>query len=383
MEMRGIKSAHLSLRSEIEEAIKAVFAHGSFIGGPEVAAFEQELADYTGVKHCVSCANGTDALCLILSALKIGAGDTVFVPAYTFFATAEAVMSAGAEAVLVDVSSDGNMSADCLRKAIESHRGGKARAVIGVDLFGNAADWDKIAAVANEYGLMLIEDAAQSIGGRFSGKMCGSFGVAAATSFFPSKPLGGVGDGGAVLTDDAKIAEAARSLREHGRLGDKYNHAAVGRNSRLDSIQAAVLRLKLRHLDEWTAKCEAAAARYIDMLPSGVVPIIPGTGKKSAWAQFVIKLSSKEVRKSVIAEFTRESIPYGIYYPAPLNKQPVMINSIYTTSITENGFVMPNQDNLFPISELLSETTLAVPIHAFITEEEQKSVINAINRGRT
>ena len=228
MELRGIQAAHAALAQEIEAAVRRVFAHGRFIAGPEVAEFEAALGAYTGVAHCLSCGNGTDALCLIMAALDIGPGDAVFLPGYTFFATAEAVMQAGAAPVLVDVRAcDGNIDPTALSSAIEHCTAGRPRAVIGVDLFGRAADWPALEQIAARHGLLLIEDAAQSVGGWLEGRACGSFGRAAAVSFFPSKPLGGVGDGGAVLTNDSELAQKWRCLKPRS-AGGPYRHIAVG-----------------------------------------------------------------------------------------------------------------------------------------------------------
>ena len=366
MEMRGIQAAHGLLSSEIETAIRAVFEHGRFIGGPEVAELEDKLAAYAGVPYCATCGNGTDALSLILAAMDIGPGDAVFLPGYTFFATAEAVLAAGAQPVLVDVRAcDANMDPLALSAAIEHHTGGTPRAIIGVDLFGQSADWPAITGIAERYGLRVIEDAAQSMGGQLDFARCGSFGDAAAVSFFPSKPLGGIGDGGAVLTHDEDIAGRVRLLKNHGRDGGKYHHIAVGRNSRLDSIPEALLLTKLPHLDAWVGICEAAARRYKKLLPEAVIPLTIADNARSAWAQYVVTLPSEEVRDTVRAELKLRQIPHDIYYPIALSEQPILKN--FGASL--------------PVAERLSRATLALPIHPFIALEEQLEVTDAIRLG--
>jgi UDP-2-acetamido-2-deoxy-ribo-hexuluronate aminotransferase len=365
MELRGIQAAHAALAQEIEAAVRRVFAHGRFIAGPEVAEFEAALGAYTGVAHCLSCGNGTDALCLIMAALDIGPGDAVFLPGYTFFATAEAVMQAGAAPVLVDVRAcDGNIDPTALSSAIEHCTAGRPRAVIGVDLFGRAADWPALEQIAARHGLLLIEDAAQSVGGWLEGRACGSFGRAAAVSFFPSKPLGGVGDGGAVLTNDSELAQKVALLKNHGRQGGPYRHIAVGGNSRLDSLQAAVLMTKLAHLAAWIEACDHAAARYAALLPGWITPLrgCGVTNSRSAWAQYMVALPHEEARLAAEAALRARDIPYARYYPLPLHRQPVLAHL----------------EAELPVCDRLSQTTLALPMHPFITTEQQAEVTQAL-----
>lgn len=274
MEFRDLKKQYQLHKAQIDAAIQEVVDGTHFILGPQVALLEKELAQYTGTKHCIACGNGTDALQLALMAWKIGEGDAVFVPDFTFFSSGEVVPLTGAVPVFVDVEKDTyNISADSLRGAIEyviRNTDLRPRVVVAVDLFGRPADYQAIRQIADQYGLLLLEDGAQSFGGMEDGRKTCSFGDISTTSFFPSKPLGCYGDGGAVFTDNEEWAKRLASLRLHGKGSDKYDNVRIGMNSRLDTIQAAVLLQKLGFLEEELEACGQVAAKYTERLKDAV-----------------------------------------------------------------------------------------------------------------
>lgn len=359
-------------RRRIEQRIKAaidrVVASGQYILGPEVAEFERRIADYVGVAHAVACANGTDALMLPLMAADIGPGDAVFCPSFTFAATAEVVALRRAEPVFVDVdAATYNLSPAGLESAIAAVKAeGRLtpRAVIPVDLFGLAADLDAIGAIAEREGLMVVEDAAQSIGGTSGGRKCGSFGDVAATSFYPAKPLGCYGDGGAMFTNDGDLAETLRSLNFHGKGDGQYDNVRVGINSRLDTIQAAILIEKLAILEEEMEARQVVAERYRLGLGDVVkVPAIP-VGHRSAFAQYAIELDGRDGLKAHLAA---SGIPSVVYYPKPLHLQRAYER-------------FPRQPEGLPVTEALPERILCLPMHAYLNEADQERIIDTIRR---
>ncbi|GAB1582661.1 DegT/DnrJ/EryC1/StrS family aminotransferase [Phyllobacterium phragmitis] len=350
----------------LNAAIAKVVADGRYILGPEVAEFEKKLADYIGVEHVIACANGTDALLMPLMARGIGPGDAVFCPSFTFAATAEVVALAGAEPVFVDVDPDSyNLNVAQLEAAIaEVRREGRLepKAIIPVDLFGLAAEYNKIAALAEREGLFVIEDAAQSIGGKRDNVMCGAFGHVAATSFYPAKPLGCYGDGGAMFTNDGELAETLRSVLFHGKGETQYDNVRIGLNSRLDTIQAAILIEKLAILEDEMEARQVVAKRYAEGLKDVVkVPYTP-SGYRSAWAQYSIE---SENRDGLKAHLTAAGIPSVIYYVKPLHQQ---------TAYKHYG----QAPGGLPVSEALPERILSLPMHPYLAKDDQDRIIDAI-----
>ena len=354
------------IRERLDAAMKRVVDSSKFILGPEVAEFEQKLAAYIGVKHVIACANGTDALLLPLYASGIGPGDAVFVPSFTFAATAEVVALAKAEPVFVDVDADTyNIDIASLERAIAMVKAEgrlKPRAIIPVDLFGLGADYKAIEKIAEREGLLVIEDAAQAIGGSVDGKMCGSFGNVGSTSFFPAKPLGCYGDGGAMFTNDDDLAAKLRSLAFHGRGETQYDNVLVGMNSRLDTLQAAILIEKLAILEEEMVMRQAVAKRYNDGLGDLVrVPSI-AEGSRSAWAQYALETSHRDALKAHLQD---KDIPSVIYYVKPLHQQ-----------VAYRDF--PQAPGGLPISETLPKHVLCLPMHPYLTHADQDRIIGTI-----
>ena len=358
------------LEGRIEAAIAAVLAHGQFVMGPEVARLEQALAEHSGARHVISCASGTDALLLVLMAQGLGPGAAVFVPGFTFAASAEAAALRGATPVFVDVDPDScNLDPASLEDAIvATRRAGvlNPRAVIAVDLFGRPADYQPLRALARAHGLFLLQDAAQSFGARWRGEPAGRQGDAAATSFYPTKPLGAYGDGGAVLTDDAAIAAEVRLLRLHGEQPERmrYQHLRIGLNSRLDTLQAAILLVKLEVLEEEIRRRAAIAARYDTSLGSLALrpPALPDG--RSAWAQYTIRVAARDRLRTALA---RQGIPTAVYYPVPLHRQPAYRQ-------------FPTAPRGLPVAEALAATVLSLPIHPDLAEGDQARIIDAILR---
>jgi UDP-2-acetamido-2-deoxy-ribo-hexuluronate aminotransferase len=355
------------LGKSIDDAIAKVLTHCQFLGGPEVTQFEADLAAFTGARHVVSCASGTDALLMVLMAKGIGPGDAVFCPSFTFCATGEAVALVGATPVLVDVDEvTFNIDAASLRRGIATAKklGLAPKAVIPVDLFGQSADHDAIAAVAEAEALFVLDDAAQGFGATYKGRRLGTFGHATATSFFPAKPLGCYGDGGAILTDDAELAETLRSVRVHGQGSDKYDNVRLGLTARLDTIQAAVLIEKLKIFQDEIDARNRVAKRYFDALHNIVnVPRV-ADGNVSVWAQYTIRLP-RGARDGFAATLKAQGIPTMIYYPKSLHQQTAYRHY----PVAEGGL---------PISEKLSEDVISLPMHAYLDAASQDRVIKAV-----
>jgi dTDP-4-amino-4,6-dideoxygalactose transaminase len=357
------------LGKAIDEATARVLDHCQFLMGPEVALFETELAAFCGAKHALSCSSGTDALVMILMAKGIGPGDAVFCPTFTFCATAEAAALIGATPVLVDVDADTfNIDAASLKSAIMTAKakGLKPRAVIPVDLFGLPADHDAVAEVADAEGLFNLDDAAQGFGGSYKGRAVGTFGHATATSFFPAKPLGCYGDGGAVLTDDDELLAVLKSVRVHGGGSDKYDNVRLGLTARLDTIQAAVLIEKLKIFRDEIATRNRVARRYSEALKDvATVPAVPD-GYESVWAQYTIRLAPGK-RDGLARALQAEGIPTAIYYARPLHKQTAYRN-------------FPVAQAGLQVSERLADEVISLPMHAYLDEATQDRIVDAVKR---
>lgn len=349
----------------IDEAIRRVIEHGGYIMGPEVRQLEEQLAAFCGAKHCVSCANGTDALGLVLMAWGVGFGDAVYVPAFTFVSTAEVVAWMGATPVFVDVLEDSfNMDPASLEAAIEAapDMDLRPRAVIPVDLFGQPADYRALLPIAERHGIQVLADAAQSFGATLDGKKVGTFGDATATSFFPAKPLGCYGDGGAVFTDDDDLAATLRSLRVHGQGSNKYDNVRIGMNGRLDTLQAAILIEKLAVFPEEIEARERVASRYGAALGGGLkVPeLIPGS--TSVWAQYTLRTHRRDVLQ---AACKADGVPTAVYYPIPLSQQ--------------SGYRhYPVAPGGTPTSEALSGAVVSLPMHPDLDELTQERIVKVV-----
>lgn len=351
----------------IDDAVARVLAHCQFIQGPEVRALEAELAAFCGARHAIGCSSGTDALLLVLMAWEIGRGDAVICPTFTFHATAEMVALLGATPVMADVHADTfNVDAESIERAVAAAKraGLRPRAVIPVDLFGLPADHDGIAAVAARHAMLVLDDAAQAFGASYRGRKLGTFGAATATSFFPAKPLGCYGDGGAVFTDDDALAARVKSLRVHGEGNDKYDATRIGITGRLDSIQAAVLLEKLKIFPEEIAARNTIAARYAAGLSD--VAIVPRTGNESVsiWAQYTIRLRSGR-RDDLATRLKTQGIPTAVYYPKPLHRQHAY-----------RGF--PVADGGLPVSDALADEVISLPMHAYLEPAVQDRIIAAV-----
>jgi dTDP-4-amino-4,6-dideoxygalactose transaminase len=356
------------LGKSVDEAVSRVLAHCQFINGPEVARLEAELATFSGAKHVVSCASGTDALLMVLMAMDVGRGDAVLCPSFTFCATGEAVALTGAVPVFVDVDeATFNMDAGSLKRGIATAKrlGLKPRAVIPVDLFGQSADHDAIAEIAQAEGLFVLDDAAQAFGASYKGRRLGTSGLATATSFFPAKPLGCFGDGGAIFTDDAELAATLRSVRVHGHGSDKYDNVRLGLTGRLDTIQAAILLEKLKIFEDEIAARNLVAERYARGLGNVVTVPRLAAGCTSVWAQYTIRLPEACDRDGFAAALKAQGIPTAIYYPKSMHQQTAYRD-------------FPVADGGLPSSERLSGDVISLPMHAYLDEPTQERVIKAV-----
>ena len=371
MEFRDLKAQYEKYKSEIDSAIQEVINNANFIGGKEVNTLEERLAEFVGVKCCITCANGTEAMTLLMMAWDIKEGDAIFVPDFTFFSTGEIVSFRGATPIFVDVDRDTfNIDTIKLEKAINKVIDeGKLtpKVIIPVDLFGLPADHMEIEKIAKKYNLRVLEDAAQGFGGSINGKKACSFGDAATTSFFPAKPLGCYGDGGAIFTNDDELAELLNSLKVHGKGDNKYDNVRIGVNSRLDSIQAAVLNVKLTAFIEHELEDVNRVYRLYTEKLKGIVetPLIP-EGYVSSFAQYTIKLKSREERDSLQANLKAEGIPSMVYYTKPMHKQ--------------GAFTEYNYDDAdFEVTNELCDTVLSLPMHPYLSEAEVEEVCGVIS----
>jgi dTDP-4-amino-4,6-dideoxygalactose transaminase len=370
------------IRPQLMAAVERVLDHCQFIMGPEVQELETRLAAYVGVRHAVGCASGTDALLLSLMSLGVGPGDAVFTTPFTFMATAEAVALLGAVPVFADIEPESfNIDPESLERAIRALEGAagmsaplprlpggdvralRPKAVIAVDMFGVPADYDRIEALCRRHGLALIEDAAQSFGAVYRGRKAGSFGAIGCTSFFPSKPLGGYGDGGMCFTNDDGLAAAMRSLRVHGQSGPAFRHDRLGINGRLDTLQAAVLLAKLEVFEEELERRRAAAACYTEILRSAPGLRLPAAPEhvRSAWAQFTVSAVDGGHRASLLARLKAAGIPHAVYYPEPLHLQ---------TALKPFGFLRGD----FPLSEEACGRVFSLPMHPYLARREMETI---------
>lgn len=351
------------------ERIERVLAHGQYILGPEVEELEAGLAAYVGVKHAISCASGTDALLLALMAHGVGPGDAVLTPTFTFVATAEVIHLMGATPVFVDVDPEtfnrAPPSLEAAILAVKQQTGDSPltlKGVIAVDLFGQPANYDRIHAIAGKYGLFVLEDAAQAFGATYRGRRAGSLAEIAATSFFPAKPLGGYGDGGAVFTDDGHLAEILRSLRVHGQGGHPYDHIRIGINGRLDTLQAAVLLTKLEIFDTKVAARQRIASRYGEALTGLVETPTIRPYCTSVWAQYSVQ---SDDRPALLKKLKGAGIPTAIYYPKPLHLQPAFAHLGY-------------KPGDFPVSERLAGRIFSLPMHPYLNPVDQQRIVQAM-----
>jgi UDP-2-acetamido-2-deoxy-ribo-hexuluronate aminotransferase len=357
MEFIDLKTQYQRLKPQIDAAIQRVLDHGQYILGPEVAELEEKLAAYTGAKYCVTVANGTDALQIALMALGIGPGDEVITPGFTYIATAETVALLRAKPVYVDIDERTyNLNPALLEAAITP----RTKAIVPVSLYGQCADFDAINAIAARYGIPVIEDAAQSFGAIYKGRKSCNLSTISCTSFFPSKPLGCYGDGGAVFTSDDELAKVIRQIARHGQ-DRRYHHVRVGVNSRLDTIQAAILLPKLAVMDEEISIRQKVAGQYSHLLREAGVVTAPWIEPHnvSAWAQYTILISD---RYAVQERLSKAGIPTAVHYPIPLNKQPAVAQP----------------DAKLPVGDAVSAQVVSLPMHPGLFPEDQQRVANAL-----
>ena len=352
-----LKAQQSRIKAEIDAGIQRVLAHGQYILGPEVAELEEKLAAYVGAKYCITCANGTDALQIVQMAFGIGPGDEVITPGFTYIATAETVAVLGATPVYVDVNPKTyNLDVEKLEAAITP----RTKAIIPVSLYGQCADFNEINAIAAKYNLPVIEDAAQSFGATYKGRKSCNLSTVACTSFFPSKPLGCYGDGGAIFTNDEELAKVIRQIARHGQ-DRRYHHIRVGVNSRLDTLQAAILLPKLAILDDEMQARQRVADTYSKLLNEAGILTTPFIEEhnQSAWAQYTIQV---ENRDDVQAKLKAQGIPTAVHYPIPLNKQPAVANANVS----------------LPVGDAIAERVMSLPMHPYLTAEAQEKIVAAL-----
>lgn len=357
MEFIDLKSQYKRLKAEIDANIQRVLDHGQYILGPEVAELEEKLAAYTGAKYCISVANGTDALQIAQMALGIGPGDEVITPGFTYIATAETVALLGAKPVYVDIDPRTYNLDPALLEAVINPR---TKAIIPVSLYGQCADFDTINAIAAKHGVPVIEDAAQSFGASYKGRKSCNLSTIACTSFFPSKPLGCYGDGGAIFTNDDELAKVMRIIARHGQ-DRRYHHIRIGVNSRLDTIQAAILLPKLDILDEEIAQRQNVAERYTQLLNEIGIKSTPKIElhNTSAWAQYTIQLDKREQTQEHLKEL---GIPTAVHYPIPLNKQPAVADLI----------------SHLPIGNAVAQRVVSLPMHPYLSNSDQNMIVSKL-----
>ena len=376
MEFRDLKKQYQVLKNDIDTAVQSCCTNAQFIGGAPVKELEKALAEYVGVKHCITCANGTDALSLAVMAWGIGEGDAVFVPDFTYFASGEIVSFEGAAPIFVDVCKDTyNIDPDKLEKAIIKAKNEgkyKLKAVVAVDLFGQPADFDKIRAICDKYDLLLLEDGAQGFGGRYKGKTACSFGDISTTSFFPAKPLGCYGDGGAVFTDNDEWADLIRSYAVHGKGSSKYDNVRVGVNSRLDTIQAALLSVKFDAFRNYELEdINKVAAKYTELFTAAgaqekglVLPIIED-GFYSSWAQYTVQLPEGADRDKIQSEMKALGIPTMIYYIKPMHCQGAFEGTDSAVADCE-------------VTEQICGSVLSLPLDPYKSDDDVKLVVDSL-----
>jgi dTDP-4-amino-4,6-dideoxygalactose transaminase len=353
-----LHAQHAAIQDELDAAIRGVLAHGRFIQGPEIEQFEEAFARYCDVRHCVGVANGTAAIEVVLRAAGIGAGDEVVTTPFTFIATVEPIILAGARPVFADVDPDtGLLDIEAATAAITA----RTAAIVPVHLYGQTVDLDAFRGLADQHGLLLLEDAAQAHGARWRGRRAGSVGDAATFSFYPGKNLGALGDAGAVTTNDDQLAQRLRKLRDHGRI-DKYRHDEVGTNVRLDTLQAAVLATKLRHLDAWNSARRRHALAYDGAFAQveGAEPIQVHPDAEAVFHQYVIRVAERD---AVLTELTGQGIGAGVHYPVPLHRQPALAGTT---------------DGDFPAAEALADGVLSLPVFPELTDEQRGEVVAAV-----
>lgn len=352
-----LKAQQNRIKDKIDAGIQSVLTHGQYILGPEVTELEEKLAAYVGAKYCITCANGTDALQIAQMAFGIGPGDEVITPGFTYIATAETVALLGAKPVYVDVNSKTyNLDVEKLEAAITP----KTKAIIPVSLYGQCADFDAINAIATKYNLPVIEDAAQSFGATYKGRKSCNLSTVACTSFFPSKPLGCYGDGGAIFTNDDELAKVIRQIARHGQ-DRRYHHIRVGMNSRLDTLQAAILLPKLEILDEEMQARQRVAETYTKLFNDAGIDTTPciEAHNQSAWAQYTIQV---ENRDDVQVKLKEQGIPTAVHYPIPLNKQPAVANANVS----------------LPVGDAIADRVMSLPMHPYLTVEAQEKIVAAL-----
>ena len=356
IEFIDLKAQQSRIKAEIDAGIQRVLAHGQYILGPEVAELEEKLAAYVGVKYCITCANGTDALQIAQMAFGIGPGDEVITPGFTYIATAETVAVLGATPVYVDVNPKTyNLDVEKLEAAITP----RTKAIIPVSLYGQCADFDAINAIAAKYNIPVIEDAAQSFGATYKGRKSCNLSTVACTSFFPSKPLGCYGDGGAIFTNDDELAKVIRQIARHGQ-DRRYHHIRVGVNSRLDTLQAAILLPKLAILDDEMQARQHVAETYTKLLNEAGILTTPfiEMHNQSAWAQYTIQVDN---RSEVQEKLKSQGIPTAVHYPIPLNKQP---------AVADDNAVLP-------VGDAVAERVMSLPMHPYLTVEAQEKIVSS------
>lgn len=356
MDFIDLRAQQARIKDRIDAGIARVLAHGQYILGPEVAELEEKLAAYTGAKYCISVANGTDALQIALMALGVGPGDEVITPGFTYIATAEAAAVLGAKPAYVDIDPRTyNLDPALLEAAITS----RTKAIIPVSLYGQCADYDAINAIAAKHGIPVIEDAAQSFGATYKGRKSCNLTTIATTSFFPSKPLGGYGDGGAIFTNDDELARVMRQIARHGQE-KRYHHIRVGMNSRLDTLQAAILLPKLEILDDELAARQSVADEYARLLrEAGIEPPFVEAHNTSAWAQYTIRVKDRPAAQKALGD---AGIPTAIHYPLPVNKQP---------AVADASVKLPHGD-------LAAEQVISLPMHPYLPDAQVSSIAAAM-----
>lgn len=357
MKFIDLEEQQTIINNEIQANISKVLSHGKYILGPEVNELEEQLIEYTGAKYCITCANGTDALQIAQMAFGVGPGDEVITPGFTYIATAETVAVLGGKPIYVDINPQTyNLDVEQLEAAITP----RTKAIIVVSLYGQCADYDAINAIAAKYNIPVIEDAAQSFGASYKGKKSCNLTTVACTSFFPSKPLGCYGDGGAIFTNDESLATIMRQIARHGQ-DRRYHHIRVGINSRLDTLQAAILLPKLEILDDEMQARQRVAERYNKLFTEASIMTIPfiETHNQSAWAQYTIQVNNRD---EIQAKLEKEGIPTAVHYPIPLNKQP---------AVADNNAILP-------VGDVVAERVISLPMHPYLKVDDQEYIATTI-----